>query len=133
MERQQCHGAPYGDFTPIDVNGDRPPLLRSCRTRATTEIWEIVNLTADAHPIHLHLVQFQLINRQNFDIKKYLAAYAAAFPAAARPVDGYGPPLDYNVGEPADGAKSAATRTSRPTSREPPSRRPPTRRAGRTR
>ena len=29
---------------------------RSCRTRATTEIWEIVNLTADAHPIHLHLV-----------------------------------------------------------------------------
>ena len=28
-----------------------------------TEIWEIANLTEDAHPIHLHLVQFQLINR----------------------------------------------------------------------
>ncbi len=45
-----------------------------------TEIWEIVNLTADAHPIHLHLVQFQLMNRQNFDLAKYGAAYAAAFP-----------------------------------------------------
>lgn len=32
----------------------------------STEIWEIVNLTPDAHPIHLHLVQFQLMNRQIF-------------------------------------------------------------------
>jgi len=45
-----------------------------------TEKWEIINLTADAHPIHLHLVQFQLMNRQNFDVTKYSAAYAAAFP-----------------------------------------------------
>ena len=30
-----------------------------------TELWEIVNITADAHPIHLHLVQFQLLNRQD--------------------------------------------------------------------
>lgn len=29
-----------------------------------TEIWEIVNMTPDAHPIHVHLVQFQLLNRQ---------------------------------------------------------------------
>ena len=29
-----------------------------------TEIWEIVNMTPDAHPIHIHLVQFQLLNRQ---------------------------------------------------------------------
>jgi len=28
-----------------------------------TEIWSIVNLTADAHPIHLHLVMFQVIDR----------------------------------------------------------------------
>ena len=27
------------------------------------EIWNIVNLTVDAHPIHLHLVQFQVIDR----------------------------------------------------------------------
>lgn len=29
-----------------------------------TETWEIYNFTADAHPIHLHQVQFQVINRQ---------------------------------------------------------------------
>lgn len=32
----------------------------------STEIWEIYNQTADAHPIHLHLVRMQLLNRQNF-------------------------------------------------------------------
>jgi spore coat protein A len=31
------------------------------------EIWEIYNSTEDAHPIHLHLVAFQLINRQPFN------------------------------------------------------------------
>jgi bilirubin oxidase len=29
-----------------------------------TEVWEIYNFTADAHPIHLHEVQFQVVNRQ---------------------------------------------------------------------
>jgi FtsP/CotA-like multicopper oxidase with cupredoxin domain len=29
-----------------------------------TEIWEIYNFTADAHPIHLHEVQFQVVDRQ---------------------------------------------------------------------
>jgi spore coat protein A len=76
-----------------------------------TEVWEIVNLTADAHPIHLHLVQFQLISRQDFDLSKYSKAYNALFPAsvqidpmtmAAYPggvfIGGYGPPLNYNTG-----------------------------------
>jgi bilirubin oxidase len=30
----------------------------------TNEIWELYNFTADAHPIHVHEVQFQVINRQ---------------------------------------------------------------------
>jgi FtsP/CotA-like multicopper oxidase with cupredoxin domain len=30
----------------------------------STEEWEVFNLTEDAHPIHIHLIQFQLINRQ---------------------------------------------------------------------
>ncbi|HMM41808.1 MAG TPA: multicopper oxidase [Thermomicrobiales bacterium] len=30
----------------------------------TTELWEIYNFTADAHPIHLHQVQFQVVDRQ---------------------------------------------------------------------
>ena len=31
------------------------------------EIWEIHNFTEDAHPIHIHEVQFQVVNRQPFD------------------------------------------------------------------
>jgi FtsP/CotA-like multicopper oxidase with cupredoxin domain len=78
-----------------------------------TELWEIVNLTADAHPIHLHLVQFQLMNRQNYNFNKYNKAYNALFPAttAIDPMTGlphpggvfvgsYGPPLNYNTGNP---------------------------------
>jgi FtsP/CotA-like multicopper oxidase with cupredoxin domain len=30
------------------------------------EEWEISNFTADAHPIHIHMVMFQVINRQPF-------------------------------------------------------------------
>ena len=32
-----------------------------------TEIWEIYNFTADAHPIHLHLVNFQILDRRRFE------------------------------------------------------------------
>jgi spore coat protein A, manganese oxidase len=30
------------------------------------EVWEVFNSTADAHPIHLHLVTFQILSRQKF-------------------------------------------------------------------
>jgi len=32
----------------------------------STEVWELYNETVDAHPIHLHLVSMQMINRQKF-------------------------------------------------------------------
>ncbi len=32
----------------------------------STEIWELFNATEDAHPIHLHLVHFRVINTQPF-------------------------------------------------------------------
>ena len=32
----------------------------------STEIWEIYNFTADAHPIHLHLVNFEILDRTEF-------------------------------------------------------------------
>ena len=47
-------------------------------TLGTTELWEVVNLTGDAHPIHIHLVQFQLLNRQRFNVRRYEMAYEAA-------------------------------------------------------
>ncbi len=34
-----------------------------------TEVWEIYNLTPDAHPMHLHLVSFQVQNTQKFKAK----------------------------------------------------------------
>lgn len=73
----------------------------------TTEVWQIINLTADAHPIHLHLTQFQLVSRQAFQTKKYVTAYDKLFPGGVSPVDGltyppgvyipgYGPPKAYD-------------------------------------
>ncbi len=32
----------------------------------TIEVWELYNNTGDTHPIHLHLVHFQILNRQAF-------------------------------------------------------------------
>jgi spore coat protein A, manganese oxidase len=69
----------------------------------STEVWEFLNTTEDAHPIHIHLVQFQLINRQavtrnpDTDTMPYLTAWAAAFPGGT-----------YN-GEAADGSWSPVT------------------------
>jgi FtsP/CotA-like multicopper oxidase with cupredoxin domain len=31
-----------------------------------TEIWEIYNATGDAHPVHIHLVTFEVLNRESF-------------------------------------------------------------------
>ncbi|HEX3703165.1 MAG TPA: multicopper oxidase domain-containing protein, partial [Vicinamibacterales bacterium] len=36
-------------------------------TLGTTEIWSLANVTDDSHPIHLHLVRFQILDRRNFD------------------------------------------------------------------
>ena len=37
----------------------------------SVEIWRIINTTGDAHPIHIHLVQFQILERRHFDINQY--------------------------------------------------------------
>jgi FtsP/CotA-like multicopper oxidase with cupredoxin domain len=42
--------------------------------RGTTEVWQIVNTTVDAHPMHLHLVKYQVVSRQRFDVAGYKAA-----------------------------------------------------------
>jgi len=82
------------DFTPITAGGITTGYSELPK-EGETEIWEIINTTADAHPIHLHLTQFQLINRQDFDLRRYFEAYAAAY--GGTPVFGFGPPNDYNV------------------------------------
>jgi spore coat protein A len=84
----------FNDFTPIMVNGTTTSYTEM-PVEGDTEVWEIINTTADAHPIHTHLVQFQLLNRQNYNTNKYIKAYNAAFPAKAF-TPAFGPPLNYN-------------------------------------
>jgi spore coat protein A len=38
----------------------------------SSEIWSLVNLTDDTHPIHLHHVRFQVMDRRSFDRDVYL-------------------------------------------------------------
>lgn len=42
-----------------------------------TEDWIIVNPTMDPHPIHLHLIQFQLVQRETFDATVYMEDWIA--------------------------------------------------------
>jgi spore coat protein A len=51
----------------------------------TIEIWEIVNLTEDTHPIHLHLVRFRLLDRRPFDVFNYLDKTELRFTGPAIP------------------------------------------------
>jgi spore coat protein A len=41
------------------------PMLNS------VEIWNLMNMTDDVHPIHLHLVRFQILDRRRFDAFAY--------------------------------------------------------------
>ena len=90
--------------TKWDGNGMMTPGLGETELpiEGETELWQIINLTADAHPIHLHLVQFQLVGRQPFNTTKYNVAYNAAFAGGAY-LPSVGPPLPYNTAN-TDGA-----------------------------
>ena len=37
----------------------------------SVEIWNLMNVTDDSHPIHLHLVRFQILDRRRFDAFAY--------------------------------------------------------------
>lgn len=39
------------------------------------EIWRVINMTMDAHPIHLHMVSFRLLDRTPYDTEKYQDEY----------------------------------------------------------
>ena len=49
-----------------------------------TEIWELHNFTEDAHPIHIHEVQFQVVNRQPFEPPRRARARRSAGRPASR-------------------------------------------------
>jgi spore coat protein A len=41
----------------------------------TVEDWVYINMTEDTHPMHVHLVTFQVVGRTPFDVGAYQAAY----------------------------------------------------------
>jgi spore coat protein A, manganese oxidase len=50
----------------------KAPVTEKVRNHST-EIWNLLNLTDGTHPIHLHLVQYQVLDRQDFDVNLYIA------------------------------------------------------------
>jgi FtsP/CotA-like multicopper oxidase with cupredoxin domain len=48
--------------TPTPLGWDDP--VTENPAVGATEVWELYNFTADAHPIHVHEVQFQVVDRQ---------------------------------------------------------------------
>jgi spore coat protein A len=51
----------------------------------STEIWSLVNLTGDVHPVHLHLVRFQVIERRPFDLFAWNASKTLKYTGPAQP------------------------------------------------
>jgi spore coat protein A, manganese oxidase len=55
----------------------------------TVEIWEFVNTTEDSHPIHLHLVRFQLLDRRSFDEPLYFRTRQIRYTGPLMPPESY--------------------------------------------
>ena len=53
----------------------------------TTEIWTLINPTDDSHPIHLHLVRFQILDRRRFDVYTYTNRHQLKFTGPPVPPD----------------------------------------------
>ncbi|MGA2741512.1 MAG: multicopper oxidase [Bryobacteraceae bacterium] len=51
----------------------------------TVEIWTLINTTDDSHPIHLHLVRFQILDRRRFDPFTYQTSGKLRYTGAATP------------------------------------------------
>jgi spore coat protein A len=113
--------------TRIPVSGSRPDRYRQGlwvteRPRVgATEVWELLNGSIFAHPMHIHLVQFQVLNRQDVKAEAYFKDWAKEFPGGTYEgqlrsgklgevhyepgeiIPGYGSPRDYLTPN-ADGA-----------------------------
>ncbi len=63
-ERMDGHGGSLG--VRINGKGYGDPVSELV-TLGSTEKWRFINTTDDAHPMHLHLVQFRILERQGFD------------------------------------------------------------------
>ncbi len=55
----------------------------------SAEIWELVNLTDDSHPIHLHLVRFKILDRRAFDTFEFMNRGALRYTGPAQPPESF--------------------------------------------
>jgi spore coat protein A len=73
-EYKDAKGAPVA----VLLNGRRWDAPITVRPKlGDTEVWHLANTTEDAHPIHLHLVRFQVLDRQALDVRAYLERWGA--------------------------------------------------------
>jgi FtsP/CotA-like multicopper oxidase with cupredoxin domain len=56
----------------VQIDGKRfEDAVTETPKRGSIEVWNIVNTTVDAHPMHLHLVKYQVVSRQTFNVAAY--------------------------------------------------------------
>jgi FtsP/CotA-like multicopper oxidase with cupredoxin domain len=72
MENEQIEAPTMGMLGTVAADGSALPMhwgdpITENPTDGSTEIWELHNFTEDAHPIHVHLVQFEVVDRRPFD------------------------------------------------------------------
>jgi spore coat protein A, manganese oxidase len=79
---------PTSQMGPMLLNGTQwhepvteMPILNS------VEIWGFINLKDDSHPIHLHMVRFQILDRRAFDVFTYLNEHKLVYTGSAIPPD----------------------------------------------
>ena len=53
----------------------------------STEVWSFLNPTDDSHPIHLHLVRFQILDRRKFETFGYMSREELRFTGPPVPPD----------------------------------------------
>jgi FtsP/CotA-like multicopper oxidase with cupredoxin domain len=108
INNTKWNGNIEGSTTPVpgSTSNGHGLLATEVPRQGSTEVWEVADLTGDAHPIHIHLIQFQVISRQPFDVASYLTDWIAAFPGGTFNgftfgpgvyIPGFGPPLPYNT------------------------------------
>lgn len=65
-------GYPPAGMTMNNMLYDDEPIVAP--RQGTSELWEIVNVSPQAHPMHLHLVHSRIVDRQRLDVAAYVRA-----------------------------------------------------------
>ncbi|GJN05947.1 hypothetical protein PR202_ga23626 [Eleusine coracana subsp. coracana] len=80
---------PSGQSTHLYINGLRleDPVTETPRS-GTTELWHVINLTGDNHPLHIHLGMFQAVKMQQLvDLQVFMDCMTAVNDAVKCGVD----------------------------------------------